>query len=192
MAFNKSTRHLLSRKYWHYIGQIAKLEPVKRFCNIIRAILCRPPSSAGIEHLYSSEALVHTKLRNSLTNDRVAKLVQVYSLCTVILDGMKNKLPFAQNSEITKQNYEDDIELISTLVYYQLLFVMFLLVSHFSYSGHNSWARNERNEVINQSFVIKNSNLPCKAFIITSLRWYLKTKCMSLAPATVIPSKMIC
>ena len=75
-AFNKSTIHL-SRKYWHSIDQIAKLEPVKRFYNVRRAILCCPLSSAGKERLHSSAALLYTKLRSRLTNERVAKSVLV-------------------------------------------------------------------------------------------------------------------
>ena len=42
---------------------------------MMRAILCCPPSSADIERLFSSATLAHTKLRNHLTNDKVAKLV---------------------------------------------------------------------------------------------------------------------
>ena len=78
VAFNKSMIHLSSRKYRHYIDQKAKLEPAKRFCNTMRAILCCPPSSAGKEHLFCSAVIVHTKLRHRLTNDRIAKLVRVY------------------------------------------------------------------------------------------------------------------
>ena len=58
IAFNKSMIHLSSRKYWHSISRIAKLEPAKRFWNMVRDILCSPSSSAGIERLYSSAALV--------------------------------------------------------------------------------------------------------------------------------------
>lgn len=78
VAFNKSMYKLTPRKYWNYIQQISTLEPVKRFCNWMRAISSCPPSSAGIERLFSSTALVHTKLRNRLSNERVAKLVRVY------------------------------------------------------------------------------------------------------------------
>ena len=78
LAFNKSMSKLTPIKYWKYIQQIATLEPVKRFCNRMMAISCCPPSSAGIERLFSSTALVQTKLRNRLANERVAKLVRVY------------------------------------------------------------------------------------------------------------------
>ena len=78
IVFNISMINMSASKYWNYIGQIANLEPVKRFCIMMRAIFCCLPSSAGIERLFSSVALVHTKLRNRLSNDRVAKLVRVY------------------------------------------------------------------------------------------------------------------
>ena len=38
-----------------------------------------PPSSAGLERIFSSFGLVHTKLRNRLGNERVSKLVKVYA-----------------------------------------------------------------------------------------------------------------
>lgn len=47
IAFNELTIHLSSRTYWHSVGQIAKLEPVKRFSNVMRAIRYCPPPSAG-------------------------------------------------------------------------------------------------------------------------------------------------
>ena len=43
----------------------------------MRAILCCPPFSAGIERLFSSVVLVLTKLRSRLTNDRVPKFLPV-------------------------------------------------------------------------------------------------------------------
>lgn len=42
------------------------------------AISSCPPSSAGIERLFSSMALIHTKQRNRLGNEKAAKLVHVY------------------------------------------------------------------------------------------------------------------
>ena len=46
---------------------------------MMRAILCCPPSSAGVERPLSSTALVHTNPRNRLANDIVAKTVRVWS-----------------------------------------------------------------------------------------------------------------
>ena len=41
------------------------------------AVSACPPSSAGIERLFSSAALIQTKIRNRLSNKRVQKLVHV-------------------------------------------------------------------------------------------------------------------
>ena len=106
IAFNKSIIHSLPKK----ILAIVELEPVKRFCNMMGAIVCCPTSSAGTERLFCSAALVHTKLHNRLANDRVAMLVRVYRHL-----GWKYK----QNTlcpSYSQKDYEDDIECITNLV----------------------------------------------------------------------------
>ena len=50
----------------------------------MRILLTCPASSAGLERLFSSFGLIHTKLRNRLWNEKVAKLVKVY---TSLRDG---------------------------------------------------------------------------------------------------------
>lgn len=113
IAFNKSMINLSSSKYWNYICQIAVLEPVQRFCSMMKAIFSCPPSSAGIERLFSSAALVHTKLRNRLANDRVAKLVRVYRYFGWKEKVQKDLCPYPQK---TDDEHEDDIEFVANLV----------------------------------------------------------------------------
>lgn len=75
-AFN-SLSALSPIKYWEYIRKISKYEPVQKFCSMMMAVSACPPSSAGIERLFSSAALIQTKIRNRLSNKRVQKLVHV-------------------------------------------------------------------------------------------------------------------
>lgn len=103
VAFKNSIRRVLEpAKYWSFIARNTELEPLKRFCQLAVSLLSCPPSSAGIhttsflihnlnswcfssllitsglERAFSSFGLVHTKLRNRLSNDRVMKLVRTY------------------------------------------------------------------------------------------------------------------
>ena len=76
-SFSKSLAKLSPIKYWEYITKISIFEPVKRFSQLHMAIFSCPPSSAGIERVFSTAGLIHTKLRNRLNNNHVAKLVRV-------------------------------------------------------------------------------------------------------------------
>ena len=58
--------------------KISSLEPVQKFCSLMMSISSCPPSSAGIERLFSSAGLIQTKLRNRLSNECVTKLIHVY------------------------------------------------------------------------------------------------------------------
>ena len=70
---------------------------------MMRDIFSCPPSSAGLERLFSSFGLVHDKLRNRLGNERVAKLVKVY--CNI--RDKKNEKAIDEN--------DDDIEYLAQL-----------------------------------------------------------------------------
>ena len=71
-------------KYWQWVGRHAQSSPLKKFCRLVETIFVCPPSSAGLERCFSSFGLVHSKLRNRLGNEKVAKLVKIY---TVLRDG---------------------------------------------------------------------------------------------------------
>jgi hypothetical protein len=55
------------------------MEPVQKFCQLAIRVLSCPTSSAGLERMFSSFGLIHTKLRNRLGNQRVMKLVRTYA-----------------------------------------------------------------------------------------------------------------
>ena len=78
VAFSASLCKMSPLKYWSYIKHVCGLQPVKTFCELMINISACQASSAGIERLFSSNGLVHTKLRNRLQNDKVAKIVRVY------------------------------------------------------------------------------------------------------------------
>ena len=68
------------RYYWQYLESGVTDQGAKKFCILMRRVLTCPASSAGLEHLFSSFGLVHTKLRNRLGNEKVANnLVNVYT-----------------------------------------------------------------------------------------------------------------
>ena len=50
----------------------------KKICKYMLDIFTCPASSAGLERTFSSYGLIHTKLRNRLSNERCRKLVKVY------------------------------------------------------------------------------------------------------------------
>ena len=67
------------RYYWQYLESSVADQGAKKFCILMRSLLTCPASSAGLERLFSSFGLIHTKLRNRLGNEKVAKLVKVYT-----------------------------------------------------------------------------------------------------------------
>jgi hypothetical protein len=72
---------------------------------MMKDIFCCPPSSAGVERLFSSAALVHTKLQNHLSNDQVAKLVHVYCHFGWKENELNDLCPYSQK---TDKEHEDD------------------------------------------------------------------------------------
>ncbi|MEL7307755.1 MAG: hAT transposon family protein, partial [Pseudomonadota bacterium] len=78
-AFQNSVKNVLAPiKYWGWITQNAEIPLVKHFCSLAVKILSCPPSTGGLERCFSAFGMVHSKLRNRLNNERVAKLVKVY------------------------------------------------------------------------------------------------------------------
>ena len=68
-TFSSSLKRLAPNKYWQYIKKLAKLPDVQEFCTIMLKISACPPSSAGVERLFSSASLTQTKIRNRLSNE---------------------------------------------------------------------------------------------------------------------------
>ena len=78
-AFMDEMRSMKASKYWQYFKMNAEdpLSDFARFCDLAAAVHSCPPSSAGVERLFSAYSLTQTKIRNRLTHPRVAKLVTV-------------------------------------------------------------------------------------------------------------------
>lgn len=72
------TQTILSpQNFWEFIRKLSPLQPVKDFCALMEQLFACPSSSGGIERVFSSGTLVHNKLRNRLSNERVFKLIKV-------------------------------------------------------------------------------------------------------------------
>ena len=67
------------RYYWLYLESSVIDQGANKICILMRGLLTCPASSAGLERLFSSFGLIHTKLRNKLGNEKVAKLLKVYT-----------------------------------------------------------------------------------------------------------------
>lgn len=77
-SFSPEVRSTKPAKFWRFVQLSAKPEePLWSFCEIAAAVHSCPPSSAGIERLFSAYSLTHSKLRNRLSHPRVAKMVTI-------------------------------------------------------------------------------------------------------------------
>ena len=102
-VFDEHTKLVLSpTRYWQYAASRCQLPDAKKFCLFMRDIFSCPSSSAGLERLFSSFGLVHTKWQNRLGNEKVAKLVKVYC-------HLRDK-----NNEQSMVDSVDDIEFLSS------------------------------------------------------------------------------
>jgi len=72
-------------KYWKYVAMLAsKNAPAKAFANRVAQVFSLPPSSAGIERVFSTAGLVQSKLRNRLPVSKVGRLVTVSRLLPIV------------------------------------------------------------------------------------------------------------
>ena len=73
-------KQLGPKRFWRQINTYGDrlMKIPKGFGRLMEALQTIPCSSAGLERIFSSYSIIHTKLRNRLTNQRVEKLVKVY------------------------------------------------------------------------------------------------------------------
>lgn len=64
-------------RYWQYVAKVTSAERPKLFATMMAKVFHLPPSSAGIERIFSSAGLVQSKLRNRLSVAKVGRLVNV-------------------------------------------------------------------------------------------------------------------
>lgn len=77
-SFSPELRCTKPAKFWRFVQLSARPgETLWSFCEIAAAVHSCPPSSAGIERMFSAYSLTHTKLRNRLSHPRVAKMVTI-------------------------------------------------------------------------------------------------------------------
>jgi len=80
--FDETVRASMSPPmFWQWAGKAMKAasasRPAVKFCEVMTAIHSTPTSSASVERDFSLYGRIHTKVRNRLGNDKVAKLVKV-------------------------------------------------------------------------------------------------------------------
>lgn len=75
-----------AKTYWSAIGR----QQFPSLFNIAKSIIEMICSSATSERTWSTFKFIHTRLRNRLTNDRVKKLVFIYTNCVLLDDIDKN------------------------------------------------------------------------------------------------------
>ena len=54
VAFKHSMTILIPAKYSEYVENVAQKEELKNFCSLMLVLALCPPSSAGVERLFSS------------------------------------------------------------------------------------------------------------------------------------------
>ena len=64
-------------KYWMYTSRITTSSEGKQFAEMMAKIFSLPPSSAGMERIFSTAGLVQSKLRDRLGIEKVGRLVNV-------------------------------------------------------------------------------------------------------------------
>ena len=71
-------------KYWSYLAKVTPAAGPKIFADMMAKVFTLPPSSAGIERIFSTAGLVQSKLRNRLGVEKVGRLVGVSRLLSIL------------------------------------------------------------------------------------------------------------
>lgn len=84
VAFSAAVKAMSPQKYWAYVAKItADISGGKTFATMMAKIFVLPPSSAGIERIFSTAGLVQSKLRNRLSVEKVGRLVSVSRILSI-------------------------------------------------------------------------------------------------------------
>lgn len=95
---------MTSRSYWTTIGR-REFPSLYIVAKPITEMIC---SSAAAERSWSTHRFIHSRLRNRLGNDKVRKLVFIYTNC-VMLDKMdKNDYMFEGGAVMTGNDYDEE------------------------------------------------------------------------------------
>lgn len=86
MVFDRRLKSLHPKKFWEWMATMTENPNVKAFCDYLVKVFSVPPSSAGIERVFSRAGLIHSNLRNRLGSKRVGKLVFVSQVLTMMSD----------------------------------------------------------------------------------------------------------
>ena len=111
ITFSKDLKKLTPNKYWSYVSNISINDDAKKFSNMMARIFSLPPSSAGIERLFSAAGLVQSKLRNPLSSEKVGRLVKVSRLLLIKEGGGQGHYKsshIGDLEEIPVEDFEDE------------------------------------------------------------------------------------
>lgn len=84
LAFTKVIKDKMEPvKYWLYVAKVTSAAEPKTFADMMAKVFTLPPSSAGIERIFSTAGLVQSKLQNRLGVEKVGRLVGVSRLLSL-------------------------------------------------------------------------------------------------------------
>lgn len=84
LAFSPTIKERMEpAKYWNYIARVTTAAEPKKFADMMAKVFALPPSSAGIERIFSTAGLVQSKSRNRLGVKKVGRLVSVSRLLSM-------------------------------------------------------------------------------------------------------------
>lgn len=99
----RTVYQLSSKQYWNVIG-CDKFPALSKLALPLTEMIC---SSAIAERTWSTFNFIHSRLRNKLSNDRVEKLVFLYTNC-VLLDSIdKNDYIFEEGALMSGNEHEN-------------------------------------------------------------------------------------
>ena len=95
-----------AKEYWNIIGHL-EFPSLYKIAKTINEMIC---SSATAERAWSTFRFIHSRLRNRLTNDRVKKLVFIYTNCALLDENDKNDYILEDGAVLDGNECEEPVE----------------------------------------------------------------------------------
>lgn len=104
----ETTFALSAKTYWNVIGR-QQFPTLFKIAKPIVEMIC---SSATSERAWSTFRFIHSRLRNRLTNERVNKLVFIYTNCVLLDDVDRNDYILEDGAVINETDCEEPMEIV--------------------------------------------------------------------------------
>lgn len=104
----ETTFAMSAKTYWNVIGR-QQFPSLFKIAKPIVEMIC---SSATSERTWSTFRFIHSRLRNRLTNERVNKLVFIYTNCVLLDEIDKNDYILEDGAVISETDCEEPIETV--------------------------------------------------------------------------------